>query len=76
MKAGKFVILVDDEERENDDEEDYEVEDDYNKPDDEDDVELSGPEDDEITEENYSTMMEIATDPDEEVVDMTDYVDE
>ena len=72
----KFSSHEDDEERENDDEEDYEVEDDYNKPDDEDDVELSGPEDDEITEENYSTMMEIATDPDEEVVDMTDYVDE
>ena len=64
----------DDEDR--DDEEDYEIEDDYNKPDEEDEMELSGPQDDEITEENYSTMMEIATDPDEEVVDMTDYVDE
>ena len=58
-----------------DEDKDYDIEDDYNKPD-EDDIELSGPQDDEITEENYSTMMEIETDPDEEVGDIADYVDE
>jgi hypothetical protein len=65
----------DDEEAELDEDADVEVEDNYNKPD-EDDIEISDPEDDEITEENYSTMMEIDSDPDEEVEDMVDFVDE
>ena len=65
----------DDEEAELDEDADVEVEDNYNKPD-EDDIEISDPEDDEITEENYSTMMEIDSDPEEEVEDMVDFVDE
>ena len=58
------------------DDEDVEIEDTYNKPD-EDDVEIEGPNDDEITEDNYSTMMDLgADDPDEEAENMVDYVDE
>ena len=63
----------------NDDEnedEDVEIEDTFNKPD-EDDIELEGPNDDEITEENYSTMMDLgAADPDEEAEELADYADE
>jgi len=55
---------------EDDEDEDYEIEDRYNSPEDEDD-EIRDPNDDEITEENYSTMMEIATDPDEEAEDLS-----
>ena len=56
--------------------EDVEIEDNYNKPD-EDDVEIDGPNDDEITEDNYSTMMDLGgDDPDEEAENMVDYVDE
>ena len=35
-----------------------EIEDTYNKPD-EDDIEIEAPNDDEITEDNYSTMMDL-----------------
>ena len=50
---------------EEDDDADVIIEDNYNKPD-EDDVELEEPNDDEITEDNYSTMMDLgAEDPDE-----------
>ena len=53
-----------------------EIEDNYNKPD-EDDVEIEEPNDDEITEDNYSTMMDLGTeDPDEEAANLEDYVDE
>ena len=55
--------------------EDYEIEDTYNRPD-EDDEEIEDPNDDEITEENYSTMMEIETDPDEEAEELSVYGDE
>ncbi len=58
------------------DDEDYEVEDNYNKPDD-DDQELEDPDDDQITEENYSTMMDLGEeDPDDEAAQLEDYVDE
>lgn len=58
------------------DDEDVEIEDNYNKPD-EDDIEIEEPNDDEITEDNYSTMMDLGSaDPDEEAENMTDYVDE
>ena len=62
---------------EDDDEnEDVEIEDNYNKPD-EDDVEISEPNDDEITEDNYSTMMDLGSeDPDEEAENLADYGDE
>ena len=69
----KFNSYGDDEEN---DDEDVEIEDNYNKPD-EDDIELDGPNDDEITEDNYSTMMDLGgDDPDEEAENMVDYVDE
>jgi hypothetical protein len=63
---------LDDEEREDDEDEDFEIEDDYNKPD-EDDVEIGEPDDDEITEDNYSTMMDLGSDPDEEVEGLAVY---
>ena len=68
----KFATHNDDE----DSDEDVEIEDDYNKPD-EDDIDIEEPNDDEITEDNYSTMMEIdPEDPDEEAANLADYVDE
>jgi len=58
----------DDSERDND--EDVEIEDTYNKPD-EDDIEIDEPNDDEITEENYSTMMDLGgADGDEDTEDL------
>lgn len=55
---------------------DVEIEDTYNKPD-EDDIELDEPNDDEITEDNYSTMMDLGgEDPDAEAAELSDYVDE
>ena len=69
----KFSKYSDDEDNED---EDVEIEDTFNKPD-EDDVELTEPNDDEITEENYSTMMDLGTgDPDEEAEELSDFVDE
>ena len=64
----------------NDDEDnedaDVEIEDTYNKPD-EDDIELEEPNDDEITEDNYSTMMDLGgDDPDAEAAELSDYADE
>ncbi len=59
-----------------DDDTDVEIEDNYNKPD-EDDVELDGPNDDDITEDNYSTMVDLGSeDPDEEAANMAEYGDE
>jgi len=58
------------------DSEDVEIEDNYNKPD-EDDIEFDEPNDDEITEENYSTMMDLGSDdPDEEAANLAEYGDE
>ena len=55
---------------EHDDDEDVEIEDTYNKPD-EDDIEIDEPNDDEITEENYSTMMDLGgADGDEDTEDL------
>lgn len=65
-------------ERNDDDEneDDVEIEDNYNKPD-EDDIEVEEPDDDEITEDNYSTMMDLGTDdPDDEAANLADYVDD
>ena len=70
----KFNTYSDGEEE--DEDADVEIEDNYNKPD-EDDIELEGPNDDEITEENYSTMMDLGSgDPDEEAENMADYGEE
>ena len=56
------------------DDEDVDLpEDDYNKPD-EDDVELSEPNDDEITEDNYRTTFSIEQDPDEDAESLSDYI--
>jgi len=60
---------------EGDEDDETELGDDYNKPDD-DDVEIEDPNDDEITEENYSTRFEIEADPDEEVSELAEYADE
>ena len=49
---------------ENEEDEDFEVKDDYKNHDDDDSVE--DPDDDEITEENYSTMMDLSGDGDDE----------
>jgi hypothetical protein len=61
---------------EDNEDEDVEIEDNYNKPD-EDDIEIEDPNDDEITEDNYSTMMDLGSgDPDEEAEGLVDYVDD
>ena len=61
---------------EEDGDDDVEIEDNYNKPD-EDDIEIEGPNDDEITEDNYSTMMDLGSgDPDEEAENMVDFVED
>ncbi len=62
----------------NDDEEvdedaDVEIIDDYNKPD-EDDVELEGPNDDDITEENYRTTFTNEATDDEDAESLSDYI--
>jgi hypothetical protein len=69
----KFATRNEDDENEVDD---VEIEDNYNKPD-EDDVEFGEPDDDDITEENYSTMMDLGSDdPDEEAANLADYGDD
>ena len=67
----KFDLHNDDEEV--DEDADVEIEDDYNKPD-EDDIELEGPNDDDITEDNYRTTFEIEDDPDEDAESLSDYI--
>lgn len=56
-----------------DSDEDVEIIDDYNKPD-EDDIELEGPNDDEITEDNYRTTFAIEATGDEDAEDLSDYI--
>ena len=59
-----------------DDDEDYEVQDDYSSHDEEDE-EVGDPDDDEITEDNYSTMMDLGSeDPDDEAANLIEFVDE
>ena len=56
--------------------EDFEVEDNYSSHDEEDN-EVEDPSDDEITEDNYSTMMDLGSeDPEDEAANMIDYVEE
>ena len=60
----------------NEDDEDFEVEDDYSSHDEVED-EVEDPNDEDITEDNYSTMMDLGSeDPDDEAANMIDYVDE
>ena len=70
----KFASLRD---MENEDEdEDVEIEDTYNKPD-EDDIEIEEPDDDDINEDNYSTMMDLSSGDDDITADsLEDYADE
>ena len=69
----KFASYRDDDEESD---EDVEIEDNYNKPD-EDDIDIEEPNDDEITEDNYSTMMDLGSDdPDEEASELIDFSDE
>jgi hypothetical protein len=69
----KMALMNEDDEGENDDDSEVEIEDNYNKPD-EDDIEVDGPNDDEITEDNYSTMMDLGSeDPDEEAANLSEY---
>ena len=69
----KLSSITDEEQLGDDEESDVEIEDTFNKPD-EDDIELEEPNDDDITEENYSTMMDLgAEDPDEEAANLSDY---
>ena len=71
----KFAQSRDEDTEENEDE-DVEIEDTYNKPD-EDDVEIGEPDDDEINEDNYSTMMDLSGDDDDITADsLEDYADE
>ena len=66
----------DGDEDELDDDEDFEVEDNYSSHDEEDD-EVEDPNDEEITEENYSTMMDLGSDdPDDEAANLIDFADE
>jgi len=56
-----------------DDDADVDIEDNFNKPD-EDDVVIDEPNDDDINEDNYSTMMDLGSgDPDEEAEGLADY---
>ena len=72
----KMNSLRNPEDLEDDEDADVEIEDNYNKPD-EDDIEIEGPDDDEITEDNYSTMMDLGSDdPDEEAANLADYGEE
>ena len=65
----------DDEDFDEDDDSDVEVEDNYSSHDEEDD-EVDGPNDDDITEDNYSTMMDLGNDSDEETAELIDFSDE
>ena len=58
-----------------DDDSDYEVEDNYSSHDEEDE-EVEGPNDDDITEDNYSTMMDLGSDSDEEAAELIDFSDD
>ena len=71
----KFSSYDNDGDEENEDE-DVEIEDNYNKPDD-DDLEIDEPNDDEINEDNYSTMMDLGGDDEDITADsLEDYADE
>ena len=58
---------------EDDEDADVDIVDDYNKPD-EDDIELEGPNDDDINEENYRTTFAIDVTDDEDAESLSDYI--
>lgn len=64
-------------ESDEDDEEDYEVEDTYTSHDDEEENIVDDPNDEDITEDNYSTMVDLGTeDADDEAAGLIDFTDE
>ena len=65
----------DDDFDEEDDDADVVVEDNYSSHDEEDE-EVDGPNDDDITEDNYSTMMDLGSDEDEEASELIGFADE
>ena len=68
--------ISDDELGDENEDDDVEIEDTYNKPD-EDDIEIGEPDDDDINEENYSTMMDLSGDDDDITADsLENYADE
>ena len=72
----KFATRDDEDLDDENEDEDVEIEDTYNKPD-EDDVEIGEPDDDDINEDNYSTMMDLSGDDDDITADsLEDYADE
>ena len=72
----RMKISLNEDSEDEDGEADVEIEDTYNKPD-EDDVEIGEPDDDEINEDNYSTMMDLSGDDDDITADsLEDYADE
>jgi len=68
----KFSEKSEGESEEDSDDEDYEVEDDYSSHDEEED-EVTGPDDDDITEENYSTMVDIDDNSEDEASNLIDF---
>ncbi|MBP5714829.1 MAG: hypothetical protein J6X07_09055 [Prevotella sp.] len=75
----KLRMKFNDEDESNEEEDedaDVEVKDDYKNHDDDDSI-VEDPNDDEITEENYSTMMDLGSDdPDDEAAQLIEFVDE
>src|SRR5574344_2506594 len=68
--------ILDGNKDEEDEEEDVEMGDTYNKPD-EDDMEIEEPDDDDINEDNYSTMMDLGDNNDDITADsLDDYADD
>ncbi|WP_051523092.1 MULTISPECIES: hypothetical protein [unclassified Prevotella] len=65
----------DDDDFDEDDDSDVIVEDNYSSHDEEDE-EVDGPNDDDITEDNYSTMMDLGNENDEESTELIDFTDE
>ena len=71
----KFASHLNDNDEDNEDD-DVEIEDNYNRPD-EDDMEIEEPNDDDINEDNYSTMMDLGGEDDDITADsLEDYADE
>ena len=65
-----------DEEGDDEDDEDFEVEDNYSSHDEEDN-EVEDPNDEDITEDNYSTMMDLGSeDPEDEAANLIEFADE
>ena len=75
VKLRMQVRNGDDDDYDEDDDSDVIVEDNYSSHDEEDE-EVEGPNDDDINEDNYSTMMDLGNDSDEENSELIDYAEE